>query len=126
MKTDSLQFWKSVSHLQMQMLPRRRQRLRKDFSITSSASFFTNGCTTGNKRLACNLAKDNHELTRVIMWGAREFCPPFAAFHWEPSTARWLRMATTLRSTRREAVRQDAGRCEQNARGPRFVLIGVH
>src|SRR5437660_772916 len=41
----------------MQMLARRRQRLRKGFSITSSASFFTNGCTNGNKRLACNLAK---------------------------------------------------------------------
>ena len=49
--------------LQTQILARKKQRLKKDFSTTSSELFFTNGCTTGNKRPACKLARDNYELT---------------------------------------------------------------
>ena len=63
--TDLSPFWKSASHPQILMLARKRQRLRKEFSITSSASFFTNGCTTSSKQPACNPARDNHELTRM-------------------------------------------------------------
>src|SRR5215475_4001235 len=63
---DSLRFWKSENPSEMRVPARKRQRSRREFLRTRSASFSSNGCAIASKQQGWNLRRGDDAFdTRV-------------------------------------------------------------